>query len=49
MFDRVLNTFQDTRKHGLAKMCISKFKMMPRRNREWKYNLREVEDPIKYL
>ena len=37
MFDRSLRFVI-----GFAKICLSKFKMMTRINREWKYKLRDV-------
>ena len=33
----------------LAKIWNSKSKTILKINREWKYNLRDVEDPVKYL
>ena len=48
MFGKVF-TLLDTHKHGLAKIWNSKSKTILEINRKWKYNLRDIEDPVKYL
>ena len=49
MFDRVLNMPEVPINLVLAKIWISKSKTVLKINRDWKYNLRDIEDPVKYL